>query len=101
MMNDTSGPAPWTHTTDGIVDADGAFVVRDYEVSYNDARATRDDWKRWADRRSGNYRLILAAPEMLEALKGLVSDQHGHIGKCCCPWCGARAAIAKAEGHDT
>jgi hypothetical protein len=96
----TPGPAPWTHTPEGIVDADGAFVVRDYEVSYNDARSARDDWKRWANRRSGNYRLILAAPEMLAALiatrecvyfRSMNRTAREAI----------EAAIAKAEGRNT
>jgi len=40
-----------------------------------------------------------SAPELLEALNGLVSDRHGHERGCPCPWCFARAAIAKATGE--
>ena len=96
----TPGPAPWTHKPEGIVDAEGAFVVRDYEVSYNDARTTREDWKRWADRRSGNYRLILAAPEMLAALKA-VRDGNAFAAMAQSERELIMAAIAKAEGRDT
>jgi hypothetical protein len=38
-----------------------------------------------------------SAPALLAALQGLVSDQHGHAIGCRCPWCFARAVIAKAE----
>jgi hypothetical protein len=96
----TPGPAPWTHTPEGIVDADGAFVVRNYEVSYNDTRSTRDDWKRWADRRSGNYRLILAAPEMLAALIATRDSAYFRSMNRTAREA-IEAAIAKAEGRDT
>lgn len=49
--------------------------------------------------RDANAHLIAAAPDMLAALKGLVADQHGHAPGCGCPWCAARAAIARAEGR--
>lgn len=51
------------------------------------------------DNCAANMALILAAPDMLEALKGLVAPQHTHSAGCSCPWCFARAAIRKAEGR--
>lgn len=49
-------------------------------------------------------RLIAAAPELLEALKGLMNPPLDHTycfsGSCGeCQECAARAAIAKAEGE--
>lgn len=47
-----------------------------------------------------NARLIAAAPEMLEALKGLVQLVDAHVGEEAENWNReARAAIAKATGR--
>jgi hypothetical protein len=43
-----------------------------------------------------NAALIAAAPDLLKALQGLVAERHGHQPGCPCPWCFARAAMAKA-----
>ena len=60
----------------------------------------------WRD----NARLIAAAPEMLEALQGMLAargawrcDEAGPCGECplCLAWDRARAAIAKATGEPT
>jgi hypothetical protein len=45
-----------------------------------------------------NARLIAAAPEMLEALRGLLSETEDGIATCPLTRIRARAAIAKAEG---
>lgn len=55
--------------------------------------------RRTAAEVNANMHLIAAAPDMLEALKGLVAPQHTHSAGCSCPWCFARAAIRKAEGR--
>jgi hypothetical protein len=50
-------------------------------------------------------RLIAAAPDLLEALKGVITDKAPSYHDCTdngeaeCSWCIARAAIAKAEGR--
>lgn len=38
-------------------------------------------------------RLAARVAELEGALRGLVSDQHGHAAGCLCPWCNARAAL--------
>lgn len=44
-------------------------------------------------------RAYLAAEERVKeleaALRGLVSDRHGHAAGCVCPWCNARRALKK------
>jgi hypothetical protein len=48
---------------------------------------------------TANAHLIAAAPDLYEALDALVSPRHGHSNLCKCPWCNARAALAKARGE--
>ena len=47
--------------------------------------------------------LLAAAPDLLQALRGLMECRCGHDvlpGECCSHVRAARAAIAKAEGRD-
>lgn len=94
-MTTTHTPGPWKITSEEFVDdAKGGPVARIY------SRQTRP-----ADELKANAALIAAAPEMLEALNGLLEA----ILKCEAPVGGkretlaavdaARAAIAKAEGR--
>lgn len=55
---------------------------------------------------AANARLIAAAPELLEALRGMLAldeehHQRGHCDDVCAEVLKARAAIAKATGEET
>lgn len=59
----------------------------------------KDELEAMRAERDARRALEAAAPDLLAALKGLVSEQHSHARGCGCPWCAARAAIARAEGR--
>lgn len=98
-------PGPWNVTNShdwtgmegvafGIDDAAGMDGERDYHL----ATVVHGD----PDELVANARLIAAAPDLLEALKGLVAWAEEYGGErphrhCGCTYCVARAAIAKAE----
>jgi len=82
-------PGPWkiSHENDG----NGGFSEW-FEVGPAIIRFHGDDKLAKA-----NARLIASTPDLLTALERLVSNQHSHPKSCMCPWCQARAAIAKAR----
>jgi hypothetical protein len=71
-----------------------------------------DDWEAGYDQQAeayANANLIVAAPDLLAALKTFVKHEGMHILECssnktgrCIPWCEqVMAAIAKAEGRES
>lgn len=90
-------PGPWRDVGDGYVEAQSAplkFRSGWYDSAYLTADS-KDEWE-------ANARLIAAAPELLEALEGLleycggsVADEHLDEDELKA----ARAAIAKARGE--
>jgi hypothetical protein len=88
-------PGPWTHKATA---GDHDFAVY--------PEATGRDLALVRDFNEANARLIAAAPEMLEALRDMLADLDMHgialLGLDRGPGAmdKARAAIAKAQGHD-
>jgi hypothetical protein len=92
MKTDTHTARPWT------VGSDGATISgRRHGTPYSFTIAETFGYK---GERVANARLIAAAPEMLEALEGLLADKYladpinaDRMGK-------ARAAVAKVKGGE-
>ena len=69
MSETKRSPAPWRDDGDKIVDADGVIVALVYAEDHRE--------KRWYwECGKGNRRLVAAAPELLEAMEGLMSLSH-------------------------
>lgn len=81
-------PAPWVapRGSVGIFDANGVRIL------------LLDSPKRVRPTLDGDAQLIIAAPEMYEALAGLVAAYAPPPGSKVKWWEDARAALAKAEG---
>ena len=94
-------PGPWSWCAVGWEEPSGAF---DIEATTADGRhviiASRYDWQHRVEESEANARLIAAAPELLEALRGL----RRWMGPCGldeeidAAMRAADAAIAKATG---
>ena len=82
-------PRPWKIFRDG-------FAI----IGEENGEGIVSLWREGAEREA-NAALILRAvnniDKVVAALDGLVSDQHGHLASCPCPWCAARAALAAAK----
>lgn len=73
-------PGPWKVDEDGHIEAHGGIVCMLIDTDYTIAQDKQ------------NAALIAAAPDLLEALRGILKIRSGRTVKA------ARAAIAKAEG---
>ena len=97
-------PGPWTVYED---EEEGTLVVQ-YEVSSGyylpilgeilSSSIASDD--PFSDEDRANARLIAAAPDMLEALKAVIDNEHWMGLMSCMRLTMVRAAIAKAEGKE-
>ena len=102
-MNYSRGP--WKLKDSALVDPTGYEIVGIFPA--------HGDNKAWLTvGKEGNQLLLEAAPDMYEALKGLIdlldADDPGEVGCRCsnsgdtpiiCVWCAAQNAITKAEGN--
>ena len=87
-------PAPWRAGASTFCRGDGEVQMR----VYTDHPPTEFDV--FGDNLAANARLIAAAPDMLEALKSLVSANNSTDGMAMRKaWDNARAAIARATGE--
>jgi hypothetical protein len=80
-------PGPWTYR-EGYRGTEEYVVQRGHEGGFVVEGLSKE-------RAEADARLIAAAPEMLEALKGLLDRFYA---PACPEWDAVRAAIAKAEG---
>jgi len=85
-------PGPWEVAWGGSFDGTREVFVRRPEDDVAIAADILDPDTEAPS--AANARLIAAAPELLEALRGLVDEQNGP------PLLSARAAIARATGGD-
>jgi hypothetical protein len=91
-------PGPWTE-----LDNTGDIIIADRPGEGMFTIASLENQSPRGDEKCANARLIAAAPELLEALKGVFAELACHDGaRPICWTCdavvAARAAIAKAEG---
>ena len=89
-------PAPW------IMEFRPGHWERRWEISAFDGSCicVGDDWETsFRSEGDANARLIAAAPELLEALEGMVSEFDGCYADGEPAMIKARAAIAKARGE--
>ena len=102
-MQSSFTPGPWVvRTIDQslatVETQDGEYII------CNAAQLRGDDWKTEHAERKANARLIAAAPELLEALQGLMAvldrQLHSpHAAARASPLGRASSAIAKATGE--
>jgi hypothetical protein len=91
-------PGPWTckREYDGYAEVDGPLNSRGQWYDFAKV-VTIVEGKESAEGRA-NLNLILAAPDLLAALRELVGQRDAHFHTASA-WDAARAAIAKAEGE--
>ena len=102
MNSSNTSPAPWFSDT-------GRNAVYDKRVWFDESGARFGDTPNLVVRieggRPADVHLIAAAPELLEALRGMLAldEEHHQRGHCdddvCAEVRKARAAIAKATGE--
>lgn len=83
-------PGPWKFSFEGV-DPEWAIVTNAHGLIVANVNAD--------SRQEANARLIAAAPELLEALRGVVAMQYSKPSFLAASMEQARAAIAKAEGR--
>lgn len=74
------------------------YAANGHEVVGCDEYDVFGDWDAPEGSREANIRLLLAAPELLEALAGCVEHMEHSTPQGRAAWVNARAAIAKATG---
>lgn len=95
MTDSKHTPGPWVKT----IDRDGDFLISSNSGEYD--ITTIFQWEDVPDESIANARLIAAAPELLEALDGLIRDHDDPMSASTSKWFWdqARAAITKATGN--
>ena len=106
MSKHTQGPWAIGKVNQGTVAGSIPVATPDYMESYRSGQLICSVYGT-ASFSNANARLIAAAPELLEALRGMLAldEEHHQRGHCdddvCAEVLKARAAIAKATGEQT